>query len=243
MKKKKNRATPTGEGDYKKENRKFDAAIARWTKVVGISTVVLAIATIISSYFLWVTDETLRHTLEVNQRPWVHADVVIAGPLTFDETGSYLPLKITLKNSGLALAHDVRVFPVMYAEKIAPITNEEIRETRCRKPRNDSSHGTIGFTLFPSQTSTEILAPGLSKQDVASIKEKIINKTRIFLPTIVVCVSYISTVGKGFHFSTSLFALGGHDPSRPNAIGVIDLSAAPVPPERLYLWPLGSFAD
>src|SRR4051812_7674551 len=123
---KKQGAIPSHEGEQKKEKSDSDVVIARWTKVVGIFTVVLAIATFANAYFLWVTDETLRDTLEINQRPWVYADVVIDGPLTFDQNGISVPLKITLKNGGLALAHDVRVFPVMYAGDIAPITKEEI---------------------------------------------------------------------------------------------------------------------
>jgi hypothetical protein len=36
---------------------------ATWTRVLATSTVVLSIATIVSAYFLWRTDETLKQTL------------------------------------------------------------------------------------------------------------------------------------------------------------------------------------
>jgi len=244
MTKKKYRAAFANAGDQKKEKGTSDSLIARWTKVVGISTIVLSLATILSAYFLWVTDETLRRTLEVNQRPWVSADVAIAGPLTFDQNNdgeSHIPLKITLKNNGLALAQNIRVFPIFYAGDIPHITRDEIEETRCRKPRNDT--GALQFTLFPGQTRSEIVAPALTPEEVTETKSAMVKNPFAFGPAIVVCISYRATINNALHFTTAFFLLSEIEPSQPQLSRAINLSTGIVPAERLSIMPLGSIAD
>lgn len=48
--------------------RGYEKTIARWTVILGISTVLLFIATGISAYFLYVTDHTLKDTLAATGR-------------------------------------------------------------------------------------------------------------------------------------------------------------------------------
>src|SRR5450759_1281271 len=118
IKEEKHSDKPKNNRQYKQGSSDSYVVIARWTKVVGIFTVILAIATIASAYFLWTTDETLRKTLEVHQRPRISVDTTIVGPFTIDEKGGYVRLKIEIKNVGLSMADDVRIFPVIYPDKI-----------------------------------------------------------------------------------------------------------------------------
>ncbi len=50
------------------EPKGYERTIARWTVILGTSTILLFIATGISAYFLYVTDQTLRDTLATNAR-------------------------------------------------------------------------------------------------------------------------------------------------------------------------------
>jgi hypothetical protein len=200
----------------------------------------LAIATIASACFLWTTDETLRKTLEVNQRPWISVDTTIVGPFTIDEKGGYVRLKIEIKNVGLSMADDVRIFPVIYPDKIDNISIEEIQETRCRKPRNKSSHGSLAFTLFPGQSKIEIDAPGLTSEDIQHIR---VSDRKKISPAIVICVSYVASITRRIYFSTALFGLYERTSVGSDQIVPVLLGDIPVQPERLYLMPFGSFAE
>jgi hypothetical protein len=192
------------------------------------------------AYFLWVTDETLRKTFEMNQRPWVSVDVAIVGPLIFEDTGSSVPLKIEIKNHGLSLAEDVRLFPVLYPNEIGQISTQEIQDARCRKPRNNADHGLLAYTLFPGQSSVTVAAPGLTEADIKSLKA--VEKAEIF-PSVVVCVSYRASLTKAIHFTSAFFGIVQRIAENSNLTTAIELKSAPMGPERLYLMPLGSFAD
>lgn len=54
---------------------------------------------------------TARQQLEMSERPWVDADIKIAGPLTFNINGGSLPLMITFRNSGNSPAFGTSVVP------------------------------------------------------------------------------------------------------------------------------------
>jgi hypothetical protein len=45
----------------------YDHIIARWTVVLGVSTIVLSIATIVSAYFLFETDQTIKKQVEATR--------------------------------------------------------------------------------------------------------------------------------------------------------------------------------
>jgi hypothetical protein len=53
------------------EKHRYESALVNWTKVLGLSTVLLVGATAYSAHVLNVTDHTLRETLEASGRAWV----------------------------------------------------------------------------------------------------------------------------------------------------------------------------
>jgi hypothetical protein len=175
-----------------------------------------------------------------SRRPWISVDTTIVGPFTIDEKGGYVRLKIEIKNVGLSMADDVRIFPVIYPDKIDNISIEEIQETRCRKPRNKSSHGSLAFTLFPGQSKIEIDAPGLTSEDIQHIR---VSDRKKISPAIVICVSYVASITRRIYFSTALFGLYERTSVGSDQIVPVLLGDIPVQPERLYLMPFGSFAE
>lgn len=61
------KSSPTNDGRGDPNPKSYEKTIATWTKVLGASTVVLAIATGISAYFLHSTDDTIAKQLESNR--------------------------------------------------------------------------------------------------------------------------------------------------------------------------------
>lgn len=222
----------------------YERVVAKWTRVLGLFTVLLFAATALSAYFLWTTDETLRKTFLVSQRPWLSAQVELIGPLQFSpgESRSVVPLKITLKNHGLTLAEDVRTVPVMYPDGLADLPQER-NTTRCSAPRNNSAFGDFGFALFPSQEKIELLSPSLPPEEVGRITADVANKKRTFHPAIVVCVTYRAAIDGSRHSTKAFFSIHGRDPERPHFLLPLNIKEAPIPMDRLNILPTGSIAD
>jgi hypothetical protein len=107
--------------------RSYENIIARWTVILGISTVVLAIATILSAYFLFVTDHTLKDTLietrksanaahdavrvaqstaEMQLRAYLSAEASELLTLEGGSLGAIISIKF--KNAGTTPAYNVR---------------------------------------------------------------------------------------------------------------------------------------
>ena len=75
-------------------SKSYEQIIARWTVILGFATVLLFVATGISAYFLYVTDHTLRDTLNVTTRAAkaTEESVKIAGDTAKRQLRAYLAI-------------------------------------------------------------------------------------------------------------------------------------------------------
>lgn len=94
--------------------KSYEHVIARWTKVLGASTIVLAVATMISAYFLFETDRTIERQVDaarIQLRAYVGIRTVLILTL-FDKdhrditTGANI--SVAWKNFGSTPAKDFR---------------------------------------------------------------------------------------------------------------------------------------
>jgi hypothetical protein len=70
--------------------RSYEKALARWTIVLGLSTLVLSIATIVSAYFLFATDQTIKKQVGATlaqMRAYVGTQQIIYDPKVTAEPG------------------------------------------------------------------------------------------------------------------------------------------------------------
>lgn len=79
-------SNPAGGGDRPK-TKSYDRTIARWTIILGCSTIVLSIATVVSAYFLHATDETLKNQARIQLRAYVGIGQFIQIPAIKKEEG------------------------------------------------------------------------------------------------------------------------------------------------------------
>jgi hypothetical protein len=94
--------------------KSFEKTMTRWTIVLGISTVVLSIATIISAYFLFATDQTIKKqigTALVQLRAYAGFQQIIYVPKLTAEPGRpeiFLgsAMGVTWKNFGITPAKE-----------------------------------------------------------------------------------------------------------------------------------------
>jgi hypothetical protein len=148
----------------KPAERTSDIVIANWTRVLGVSTIALVLATGGTGWVLWRTDRNIEHQAEImrgqleemqtEQRPWVYAvDIVPAGRIVLVEGQYALPLKFSIKNTGHLPAFSV--VPKTSAS-VLPIgsATTSIKNGICDGYR-DSPTTKTGTTIFAGQTITQ----------------------------------------------------------------------------------------
>jgi hypothetical protein len=123
--------------------------IDRFTGWLVAFTALLFIATIVNAIVLWITDHTLRETLEANNRAWIAVtDIVGDGTPVLNHP---VTVKVGLRNSGqspaLKLEYGMTITGVVWGSKEAlAIWRDDVCNT-IRYPG-------VG-TMFPSATSHE----------------------------------------------------------------------------------------
>jgi hypothetical protein len=145
--------------------------------------------------------------LELSERPWIDADISVAGALTFDPNGAVIPLKIILRNSGHSPGLHIGVDAITlvgYREK----RGTYYREQACQQARGT---GLLGPDLFPSRVVEERLTVGIGyeqnkkanldwKKRYPSAKS---SDRNIIAPELVVCVSYQPTFKEKTFYETT----------------------------------------
>jgi hypothetical protein len=175
--------------------------------------------------------------LVLSQRPWVSADVAIAGPLFVEHNSPAVRLNITLRNTGNSPATSIIPFPIMTMREQQPLNMLESQTRRCSTLRRPPGPGSgLGYTLFPGGTVTEYNTPSMAREEIESIGFNI-------APLIIICINYKFTFSDESHQTATIYLLGRRNPEYPGQAFVIDLRASPIPAESLQLIPMGSYAD
>jgi hypothetical protein len=224
-------------------SKSSETVIANWTIVVGLSTVLLFFATGMSAYFLYVTDKTLKETLEINQRPWLSVEVEAIGSFKLNRRGE-IPLRVKVKNNGLSPAQKVRIFPVLFVDKVPDLSEAEVTKWGgCHQPKNDAYFGPHG-ALFPGQSLEKTVIPTFDDKDMKQIREPEDGGRPGFTPTVIVCVSYVPLIGEASWRRTSdWFVLMQRREAGGSRVTTIDRTTNEVDPERLFMMPVYSYAN
>jgi hypothetical protein len=181
---------------------------------LSVVTATLAGATIILAMSSKAQIEEARLEFETNQRPWVYADVgPPAGPLSFDQNGPQLKLKVEFYNSGNTPA--ISVFPNSILifdepeESFLPSARADTQRRRCTAIRG-TSQGTE-FTLFPKVHLFGDTFGAYAKRDEIEKKQ---GKQAAFtkLPHLIFCMDYQFTYTEGHHLTAQLFSLTSETP-------------------------------
>jgi hypothetical protein len=207
----------------------------RWMIALTGAIAVSAIGSVIVGYFQWSVMRGQLNEMRIAQRPWVSADVQIAGPLVFEANGSAIPLKLTLKNTGHTPATRILAIPILFVREEQPMNFLAIQKRRCeagQRPAGPS--GGIGYTLFPGDTVTEYNTPSMTREEFGT--------QPTIVPYVVVCINYQFTFSGENHQTAAMFVLMRVDPVRPGAF-VINPKDGSVPTNNLRFQALGSYAD
>jgi hypothetical protein len=189
----------------KKMNETPEQRAIRWTMW---STAAIAVFTVVLAYVSYFQLREMReagidtkrsidiaqNALVASNRPWVNAEVQLTGPLTFDGQGAHLPIMITLKNIGHSPAISVWSDEELYMAVNPQLDTERERARQCNETVKRSL--TMGQTIFPETN-------GMSGR-VDTATNDIVQKGTFLNPTIIVCVTYQSTLHDNTWYSTSM---------------------------------------
>jgi hypothetical protein len=145
--------------------------------------------------------------LELAERPWVDASIVIDGPLTFTVNGLNIPLKLTLRNTGHSPAQSVNIsYLPLVGHKSINATN--YRGQVCESATKMSVNMGFGVSLFPDVLFEEHEGIGVGKEDIAAAslsKEFPDSKfpAVIMTPTMIVCIAYRPTFDQSRVYHTA----------------------------------------
>jgi hypothetical protein len=137
-----------------------DITIARWTRVLAVSTILLFLATAITGIILYKTDVSIQGQLGIMQkqlrlssRPWVGLsddipdNAIITSPLALDANGNALvQYIITTKNFSNAGAQGVMAYARLLVTEDLTFIDQQIEET-CGA--NYIGKVKVGAVLFP----------------------------------------------------------------------------------------------
>jgi hypothetical protein len=185
------------------EHQRNERTLAKWTRHVGIFTIVLAATAGITAIIFWRQLSVMQGQLDVmeaEQRPWVY--IFSAEPrsdLYFnvsDKIGALVFLKFTLKNAGKKPAR----FAVIEGEFL--MRDGTAADTRkgwgtCDKMRTKKAEEFLaGTAVFPDQVVEQSHRFVMSKEDVAKWSADFARadseKSNLILaPMIVGCIDYV----------------------------------------------------
>lgn len=235
----------------------------RLTRALVLWTAVLAIATVVGAIFAGLTLDAIRGQLVemqngaeqtrqiitsyqniatsaaqlsvATQRPWVSADVSLAGPLTYDGNGANISLELLLTNSGHTPALYVWPWIVPYLLKTGRDPRDE-QKVRCDEVRNRPfSHSELGVMIAAQQTFPITLTTTIRKDEIEGSRFQ--TGERVMSPIIVGCVNYQFTFGERKRHQTGfIYKLDRIKPDQPGHFAIFP-DDGDVPAGRLVLVP------
>jgi hypothetical protein len=229
--------------DKKKWWFKQREPIDRFTGWLVAWTALLFIATIVSAGILWKTDNTLRETLEVNQRPWLAISARPIGDAGINDDGVLsLPVEYSLKNSGRTPAVGVTIEDDLYVGGGAFDVPDAQRKACSRKqaPLKDDDLG-VGYSVFPDdivKSQNALIASQEQVKRAVATNEAFQRATKISRDTtalniwIVGCVNYYFTFGDQQKAHKTGFAL---QVNRNNQVGYIRSTDKQVPLNQVLI--------
>lgn len=137
--------------------------------------------------------DTAAKQLELEERPWIDANITLNGPLTFDVNGASIPLKIALRNSGHSPAMFTVISPLPLTGFKGVDAANHVQEVCQNAARISTTMPQFGITLFPNTTFDSPESIGLGKEAMdAATKEPVGSHfhDKIMSPSVIVCMAY-----------------------------------------------------
>lgn len=181
--------------------------------------------------------------LSLTERPWVSPNVRIASPLTVDEDGVHITLRIEFNNVGKSPAVGVWATPVLYF-------GHDFIEERKRRCNDAVAHpiNEFGEILFPNAVPPHVMNATLhaGPEDVRNASTLAGSYIGSYTAYIILCVAYRSTLDEtARHCTGVIYHLSRIEPKTPDSIFTIPVGES-VPIERLRLqsaFPYGPIAQ
>lgn len=189
---------------------------------------------------------TTRH-LGLTERPWMSANVTVASPLTIDDNGVHITIRIELMNFGNSPAIGIWIHPLLYLSGIGKPSAVEERARICEEASGHPTGATfLGQMLFP-RTIPPHVQNFIINATAEDLKRSRIGGTDdvtgdgpyakgMYSANIILCVSYRSTIDEvARHYTASIYDLSWFDPERPSILLALPHQPS-VPFDRLRLW-------
>src|ERR1017187_1808446 len=204
---------------------------------------------LVAIWGIWVARGTLKiierqtKTTEDNveafvhsQRPWISVRTALASPLTYDENGAQITLKIEVKNVGQMPAMGVFIFPAIYIDSVpGKLSPPAERARMCEQMRKIRQ---IGQAIFPGEPAVYHMAISAPVSDVeagcATIFKDKAAEARMFGAKIIVVVGYGTALDKDASYHTAaIYDLHRREPGRGDEPFSLKMETTPL--ERLQL--------
>lgn len=211
----------------------------RFSFLLVISTIALAIIAGLQWHTLEKTDETLRATHELSQRPWISISVRPAGGLDVDKNKNVSILfDVILKNSGNSPATSVHVVLAIYPTTKDKRLHENLAFVKCYQPNSDTLMGKIDETLFPGETKSEKISPIIHFDELTEGKDD-----AVLSPLLISCVSYRAMLTGKEYVTHNFFIIDKIVKREPLWTTLFTAKELPASAEKIHLMSVGSRAD
>jgi hypothetical protein len=183
--------------------------------------------------------------LGLTERPWISPSVSIVSPLTADENGIHLTLRVQLTNVGNSPAVGIWITPTLFLSSMSDLGIVGERKRICDQALNVPVDD-LGQILFPSATPAfaqdwvvHATAEHVKKSSVGGVKRGIvvdnIYANGMYSSQIILCISYRSTLDPtARHYTAPIYNLSMIDPANPKDMRALP-SQTTIPLERLRL--------
>lgn len=216
--------------------------IVRLTKWLVIWTALLFAGTGVSGAILWKTDITLRETLEVNQRPWLAISATPIADAEISDSGLFLPIEYSLKNSGRTPAVGATIEDDLYVGGGAFDVPDAQRKacSRNQVKLKDDDLG-VGYSVFPDDivksqntlsATQDQISGAVATNDAFQHAVKIPRDKTSLNIWIVGCVNYYFTFGDEQKVHQTGFAL---QVTRNNQVGYVRSTDKKVPLSQVMI--------
>ena len=214
------RSDPNADGHgtswYGKCGRYLVALLLSSTFWTAGATIAIAAFTYELAYISGRQWQTMNQQLDLEQRPWLSADVKILGPLTFDATGNgNMLVSIAIENTGhspASYAFDETRFVPMGVKRdqtdkgkgfSTPKEADRICNTLKQRAENPTNKANaVGYTLFPNRVAVRIQPLQLHSADIKealAYSRPFQGNANYIMPIIVGCIDYGFVFEQGRH--------------------------------------------
>ncbi|HEV7676789.1 MAG TPA: hypothetical protein VGQ12_19840 [Candidatus Angelobacter sp.] len=177
--------------------------------------IVLTLYTGFTGFMYWEMKEstkTAKRQFDMSERPWVTADLVSVGPITYDDPKRVkIQFAIKIVNIGHSPAINVNIFPRIKDRMSGPGDPVEQQQKPCAGAEAIKLDQHWGRTLFPGRDYTETFLFDLTREEVGpdfQLSPEIRPKDN-WEPNVLGCVDYTVSFSGEHHQTYFIYDLWG----------------------------------